>query len=86
MQELRQDVIVDLVDQCRTYKQRVVQLVNSTSYVSCQFSDAFKCPFIICPAEISCHLLVSYQYKYSYFRCIELIQGRGAAQPGSLLE
>ncbi|XP_048531991.1 TOM1-like protein 9 [Triticum urartu] len=30
-QELRQDVIVDLVDQCRTYKQRVVQLVNSTS-------------------------------------------------------
>ncbi|KAK4277011.1 hypothetical protein QN277_015082 [Acacia crassicarpa] len=27
---LRQDVIVDLVDQCRTYKQRVVQLVNST--------------------------------------------------------
>nr|CAB3446374.1 unnamed protein product [Digitaria exilis] len=28
---LRQDVIVDLVDQCRSYKQRVVQLVNSTS-------------------------------------------------------
>ncbi|KAK3163224.1 hypothetical protein QOZ80_1AG0000870 [Eleusine coracana subsp. coracana] len=28
---LRQEVIVELVDQCRTYKQRVVQLVNSTS-------------------------------------------------------
>lgn len=28
---LRQDVIADLVDQCRSYKQRVVQLVNSTS-------------------------------------------------------
>ncbi|KAG8075678.1 hypothetical protein GUJ93_ZPchr0006g42294 [Zizania palustris] len=28
---LRQEVIVDLVDQCRSYKQRVVQLVNSSS-------------------------------------------------------
>ncbi|KAH9615382.1 hypothetical protein KSS87_012229 [Heliosperma pusillum] len=28
---IRQDVIVDLVEQCRTYKQRVVHLVNSTS-------------------------------------------------------
>ncbi|XP_062189220.1 TOM1-like protein 9 [Phragmites australis] len=28
---LRQEVIVELVDQCRNYKQRVVQLVNSTS-------------------------------------------------------
>ncbi|KAL9226822.1 hypothetical protein vseg_002591 [Gypsophila vaccaria] len=28
---IRQEVIVDLVDQCRTYKQRVVHLVNSTS-------------------------------------------------------
>ncbi|KAL2525550.1 ENTH/VHS/GAT family protein [Abeliophyllum distichum] len=27
----RQDVIVDLVEQCRTYKQRIVHLVNSTS-------------------------------------------------------
>ncbi|XP_073019563.1 TOM1-like protein 9 [Primulina eburnea] len=30
-EELRRDVIVDLVAQCRTYKQRVVHLVNSTS-------------------------------------------------------
>uniref|UniRef100_A0A0A9B4R5 VHS domain-containing protein n=1 Tax=Arundo donax TaxID=35708 RepID=A0A0A9B4R5_ARUDO len=28
---LRQEVIVELVDQCRTYKQRAVQLVNTTS-------------------------------------------------------
>ncbi|WOK93808.1 target of Myb protein 1 isoform X1 [Canna indica] len=28
---LRQEVVVDLVDQCRTYKQRVVQLINTTS-------------------------------------------------------
>ncbi|KAF8388968.1 hypothetical protein HHK36_025652 [Tetracentron sinense] len=28
---LRQEVIIDLVDQCRKYKQRVVHLVNSTS-------------------------------------------------------
>ncbi|XP_042453808.1 TOM1-like protein 9 [Zingiber officinale] len=27
---LKQEVIVDLVDQCRTYKQRVVQLINKT--------------------------------------------------------
>ncbi|XP_028115695.1 TOM1-like protein 9 isoform X2 [Camellia sinensis] len=31
---IRQEVVVDLVDQCRTYKQRVVHLVNSTSSTS----------------------------------------------------
>ncbi|KAL3655667.1 hypothetical protein CASFOL_000063 [Castilleja foliolosa] len=30
-QGIKQDVIVDLVEQCRNYKQRVVHLVNSTS-------------------------------------------------------
>ncbi|KAG8491257.1 hypothetical protein CXB51_014427 [Gossypium anomalum] len=31
LQGLKQDVILDLVEQCRTFKQRVIHLVNSTS-------------------------------------------------------
>ncbi|CDY49322.1 BnaC03g66920D [Brassica napus] len=30
-EDLKQEVMVDLVEQCRTYKQRVVHLINSTS-------------------------------------------------------
>lgn len=32
VQDIRQDVVVDLVEQCHNYKQRAVHLVNSTSY------------------------------------------------------
>lgn len=31
LQDIKQDVVVDLVEQCLNYKQRVAHLVNSTS-------------------------------------------------------
>ncbi|KAG6485140.1 hypothetical protein ZIOFF_053669 [Zingiber officinale] len=66
---LRQEVIVDLVDQCRTYKQRVVQLINKTSYVVYAISSAlvhtsfFSCADARAMGDFCCcHVLCSIQF------------------------
>ncbi|KAB2024776.1 hypothetical protein ES319_D06G109100v1 [Gossypium barbadense] len=58
---LKQDVVLDLVEQCRTFKQRVVHLVNSTSSISSTAASSQHTPPAAASPKID--LLSSDDYK-----------------------